>query len=90
MKSGIINTLIFYVFGFSSAWVIYLIFGHPYIHAPGLHHIAILLTFLLGLIWAVISTIIYFAKNKTEKLKGIIITNLVLVIGFIIFMTVLI
>lgn len=90
LKFGILQTLVFYIFGFITSGIIYLIFGHPYIHAPGLHHIAILLMYLIGVIWALISVIYFFSKKKTDNLRGIIITNLILIFIFIMYLSVIV
>ncbi|AUC79950.1 hypothetical protein CW736_11505 [Nonlabens sp. MB-3u-79] len=81
MKIGIVRALIFYGIGFGIAGIVYLIIGHPYIHAPGIHHFILLLTVLIGLIWTIISLAIYFFKEKTKTLSGFILTNLIIIIG---------
>ncbi|MFK5880429.1 MAG: hypothetical protein QM478_13145 [Flavobacteriaceae bacterium] len=87
LKFGILQTLAFYIFGLVAAWFIYMIFGNPYIHAPGIHHITIFLTFLIGFIWMIISLLLFFGKKKTDKLKGVIITNLILILIFIMYLS---
>lgn len=81
MKSGIIKTLLFYGIGFGIAGIVYAIIGNPYIHAPGIHHLILFLTLVIGLIWTLISTGIFFFNAKSEKLKGIIISNSLIIIG---------
>jgi cytochrome bd-type quinol oxidase subunit 2 len=83
MKNGIVRTLLFYGIGFGIAGIIYLIVGNPYIHAPGLHHLIMLLTLILGIIWTVYSIIIYFLKRKTQTLFEIIITNLIIILSLL-------
>jgi hypothetical protein len=82
MRIGIFQALIFYAFGLSMAGLAYLIIGNPYIHAPGIHHVILIGTLLIGLIWTLISLGIFFFKNKTKKLIGVIVTNLVITVGF--------
>ncbi|NEV95094.1 hypothetical protein G3567_13210 [Psychroflexus sp. YR1-1] len=81
MKKGILKTLLFYGIGFGVAGIIYVIIGNPYIHAPGIHHLILFLTLAVGLIWTLISIRIFFFKAKTEKLKGIIILNSLIIIS---------
>jgi len=83
MKQGIIKALLIYVFGFGLAWLIYSIFGHPYIHAPGFHHFIIFFTLIVGIIWTIIAILNFYIKRKTQKLKSFIITNLIVIIGLI-------
>ncbi|WP_034894732.1 hypothetical protein [Gillisia sp. Hel_I_29] len=81
MKKGILKTLLFYVIGFGLAGIAYLIIGNPYIHAPGIHHLILFLTLVVGLIWMLISLGKFIFQKKTLNLKGIIITNSVIIIG---------
>ncbi len=80
MKSGILKTLLFYGIGFGISGISYAIIGHPYIHAPGVHHLILSLTLVIGLIWTLSSIGIFFFKRKTQKLKGIILTNSIIII----------
>ena len=81
MKSGILKTLMLYGIGFGVAGISYLTIGHPYIHAPGLHHLILFLTLVTGLIWTFISLGKFYFKIKTLELKGIIITNSIIIIS---------
>ncbi|SEB48561.1 hypothetical protein SAMN04489761_0989 [Tenacibaculum sp. MAR_2009_124] len=65
MKSGILKTLKLYGIGFGLAEISYLTIGHPYIHAPGMHHLILFLTLVSGLIWTFISLIKFYFKIKT-------------------------
>jgi hypothetical protein len=86
MNKGFLKALIYYLGGLGFSGLSYSIVGHPYIHAPGLHHIIILLTFIGGFLWLVVAAIQYFTRQRTENLKGIILTNLCMSFGFILFM----
>jgi hypothetical protein len=86
MSKGFTKSILFYLVGLSLAGLSYLIVGHEYVHGPGLHHIIILLTFVIGFLWLVISTILFFTGERTKPLSGVILTNLVMSIGFAIFM----
>jgi hypothetical protein len=86
MNKGFLRALIYYLIGLGLAGLSYSIVGQPYAHAPGLHHIIILLTFMGGFLWLVVAAIEYFTGQRTENLKGIILTNLVMGLGFIVFM----
>jgi hypothetical protein len=81
MKSGIIRSLIFFGIGFGIAGIAYAIIGNPYIHAPGVHHIILLLTLVTGLIWTLISLVSFIFKSKSKKLKGTIITNILVILS---------
>ncbi len=86
MKIGIIEALLIYITGFILAWIVYSIFGHQYIHAPGFHHLIILLTFIIGVSWTIVSILFFFFKKKTSKSKAFIITNLIILSCFILYL----
>ncbi|WP_412986065.1 hypothetical protein [Pontimicrobium sp. IMCC45349] len=69
MKKGIFEALLFYFLGFGIAITTYLIYGHPYIHAPGIHHFIILITLIIGFIWMIIS-LLFVVIKKNSKHKG--------------------
>ena len=85
MEKGIIQSLILYSAGFGLAEIIYLIYGHPYIHAPGLHHLIILLTLAIGLAWTLYSLNKIVFKNGNPKYSGIIISNCLVFIGMFLY-----
>ena len=81
MKIGILKTILFYGIGFGIAGISYLIFGHPYIHAPGAHHFIMFFTLVIGIIWTLASFGVFIFKTKTDKLKGIVITNSIIILS---------
>ena len=84
MKKGILKTLVFYGIGFGIAGLVYLIFGHPYIHAPGFHHLILFLTLIAGLVWTLIILFAFLKKGRTRERKGILITSsLILISSFL-------
>jgi hypothetical protein len=86
MNKGFLKTVLYYLAGLGLAGISYLTVGHDYIHAPGLHHIIILLTFIFGFLWLIVATTLYFTGKRTENLRGIIFTNLFAGLGFTLFM----
>ena len=86
MNKRYLKPVLYYSIGLGLAGLSYSIVGHPYVHAPGPHHIIILLTFTGGFLWLIGAAIQYFAGQRTENLKGVILTNLVMSFGFILFM----
>lgn len=81
MKKGILKTLLFYGIGFGIAGIVSFTVKSTYIHGPGLHHFIIFFTLVIGLIWALISFGIYIFKRKTQVLKGILITNIIIIVA---------
>jgi len=86
MKKGILKTLLVYGIGFGIAGIISLTvkkqdYNAP-IHGPvlELEHLIILLTYIIGIVWSIIS-LFRLIHNPRESLKGIIVTN-----GFMILM----
>jgi hypothetical protein len=84
MNKGVLKSILYYIIGLGLAGLSYLTIGHEYIHAPGLHHAIVLLTFFAGFLWLLVAVIQYFTGQRTENLKGIILTNLVMSVGFIV------
>ena len=82
MKRGLKSVLLFYGIGFCLAGLVYLIFGHPYIHVPGLPHFIIVGTILTGFVGNLADVILYFFKSKTEKRKWRIIFNSIILLSF--------
>jgi hypothetical protein len=60
MKNRIFRTLLFYGIGFGIAGIAYAIIGNAYIHAPGVHHLILFLTLVIGIIWTLVSVGIFF------------------------------
>ena len=85
MKKGILKTLIFYGIGFGIAGIISLTVKNTYMHGPGLHHFIIFLTFIIGVIWTLVSLFLLFNKS-TDTLKGIVMANAVIIFSILIFL----
>lgn len=83
LLKGIHYTLIYLAAGLGLAALSYAVVGHPYIHAPGVHHWLIFLTFTGSLVWAIAAVVRYISGTRTWKLKGIILTNTLAVLAFI-------
>lgn len=81
--SGVLYALVFYAAGFSLAGISYLNIGHPYIHAPGMHHLILLGTFAGGLGWIIGAGIKALKGLRSPRLRGILVTNTVVVLGFL-------
>jgi hypothetical protein len=86
MNKGFLKSLLYYAIGLGLAGLSYLTIGHEYIHAPGLYQQLIVLTFFAGFLWLIVAAIQFFTGQRTENLKGIIWTNLIMSLGFIVFM----
>jgi hypothetical protein len=66
MNKGFLKAVLYYLAGLGLAGINYLTVGHEYIHAPGLHHIIIFLTFIGGIFMALNCNciILYRAANR--------------------------
>jgi hypothetical protein len=84
MRKGIISATIFYGIGFGLTGLIYLIFGSGYAHGPGFYIIIPFLTLLIGLFWTSSTLYNYYFKDKTDERRGIIYSNFIAIIIFII------
>jgi hypothetical protein len=95
MKKGVFKTLLFYGIGFGIAGIVSLTVKSPHQNAPihgpvpELEHLIIFLTFFIGLIWTIVS-FFRFLYNSKEKLKGIIITNGLMILSMLVFLYLLI
>jgi uncharacterized membrane protein YeiB len=83
LKEGIIKAFLIYLIGFGLAWFVYSIYGHPYIHAPGFHHLIIFFTLIIGLFITIGAILFFFLKKKSSRLKVFIITNLIILFSFV-------
>ncbi len=81
--SGVLYALVFYAAGFFLAGISYLVFGHPYIHAPGIHHVILAVTFAGGLCWIIGAAIKALIGPRSPRLRGILLTNTAVVLGFV-------
>jgi hypothetical protein len=86
MKKGILTALVLYCIGFGLTGMSYIIFGYQYGHGPGLHHLIIVLTLLVGFFWVVGAARKYFFGERTGKLQGIILVHVVMILGFVFYM----
>jgi uncharacterized membrane protein (DUF485 family) len=86
MNKGFLKSTVYYLVGLGLAGLSYLTVGHGYIHGPDLHHLIIFLTFFAGFLWLMVAAIQYFTGPRTKNLKGVILTNLVMSLGFILSM----
>lgn len=84
MTKGIVYTSIYYASGLSAAGLSYLIIGHPYIHAPGVHHIILFLTFIGGAAWLILAAIRYLIVKRSSFLAGVIAGNAVVIAAFVV------
>ncbi len=81
--SGVLYALVFYAAGFLLAGISYLVFGHFYIHAPGIHHVILVVTFAGGVCWIIGAGIKALIGPPSSRLHGILMTNAAIVLGFI-------
>tara|TARA_B100000767_G_C19272122_1_gene331780 strand:- start:88 stop:372 length:285 start_codon:yes stop_codon:yes gene_type:complete len=87
MKKGILKTLIFYGIGAGIAIIVAMTKPHhnTLTHGPvlELEDMVLFSTFIIGLIWTLVS-FFKFLYNSSENLKGIIITNSLIILGMLI------
>jgi hypothetical protein len=88
MKSAIIKSLLLYIIGFSITALIYYSADSHYTHGPNLYHLTFVLTILIGTIWLIVATIIYFSKSN-KNMIGHMLVNGIATISFVVFMWVL-
>src|SRR5687767_13299178 len=85
MSKGIIYTVIYYLIGALITGIVYTIFGQGYAHAPGPHYMVIFFTLVGGVLWTMGSTYKFFFHDKSNVAKGIIVSNLFVIVCSIAF-----
>ena len=79
LSKGLTKAAIYYAIAFALTWLTYQIWGHAYIHGPGLHHLIAFLTLIGGAIW-ILRGLLRFIFNKHDKENlGSLIVNVVVV-----------
>ena len=78
-SKGIIKATIFYANAVFLTWLIYQIFGHTYIHGPGLHHVLGFLALAGGSIWMIIGIVRLILNKRNKQNIGSLIVNIVVV-----------
>ena len=62
---GFIYTIIYYLIGLLTSYIVYLIFGWTYIHSPGFHHLTFIFFLIGSIIWSM-ANIITLIKRKSR------------------------
>ncbi|WP_066631424.1 hypothetical protein [Labilibacter marinus] len=75
---GFLFVTAYYLIGIFLSVITYEIFGHPYIHAPGLHHILFLTFMIGGFILTFISAFNFGGKNHLFHKESIIAHGIIL------------
>lgn len=87
MKKGLIDLLRYYSTGIGLIYLIYVIFGHSYIHAPAPYHFTIIIMYFTTLIWLIVTMNSFFIKKrKNDYLKTVIAINSAVIVGFTLWM----
>lgn len=84
---GFVFTILYYLISFLISYVIYLIFGWEYIHAPGFHHLTFLLFLIGGLLWSIFNIILFFKRKDLFYKESLIVHSIIfggLIIWFLI------
>ena len=84
---GLVFTISYYLIGLLISYIVYLVFGWEYIHAPGFHHLTFILFLIGGLIWGFINAILLFKRKEQFYKESLIVHSIifgVLIIWFII------
>jgi len=74
---GLIYTILYYLIGLLTSYIIYLIFGWEYIHSPGFHHLTFLLFLIGGFIWSLINIILFFKKKASFYKESLIVHSVI-------------
>lgn len=86
MKNGILKTLLYYGIGFGIGGIAFLNVKKHYAHAPGLHHLIMFLTMVIGIVWTLVALVMYFRK-RTKNLAGILIGHISIILVIVLYMT---
>ena len=87
MKKGLIDLLRYYSTGIGLIYIIYVIFGHSYVHAPAPYHFAIIVMYFITVTWLIITINSFFLKNrKTIYNKIVLLINAIILFNFTLWM----
>jgi len=90
LKSNFIHGLwkgfLYYALGTILTWLVYIIFGWEYRHAPGLFHIVAFLFLLGGAIWTLYYFVLLLIRNKSKINFGVLTIHLIVILSFVISM----
>lgn len=78
-SKGLIRAVIYYAVAFSLTWLTYQIWGHTYIHGPGLHHLIGFLALVGGAIWIIVGVIKLLLNKQNKRNIGSLIINVIVV-----------
>lgn len=76
---GISLAVAYYLVAALIAYASYKFFGHGYVHAPGVHHIILFLSWLGGVLWTLISLVKRFQGKNVAYYRGTAMANLLVV-----------
>jgi hypothetical protein len=79
---GYIFTILYYLSALIVSYIVFLIFGWEYIHAPGFHHLTFLLFLIGGMVWSIFNIIQLF-RRKGSFYKESLIVHVIILIAFI-------
>jgi len=80
---GYIFTILYYLSALIVSYIVFLIFGWEYIHAPGFHHLTFLLFLIGGMVWSIFNIIQLF-RRKGSFYKESLIVHVIIFTGLII------
>lgn len=83
---GVTYALLYYAAGFVLAGIAYFIFGQPYAHAPGAHHVVLGVTFAGGVIMTFGALMRYFFRGSSPNLQGFLFTHMVVIVVVVVFL----
>jgi hypothetical protein len=84
MLKGIIHVSIYYCIGLLVAWGVYSMEETHYAHGPGPRELIVFLTLIGGAMWFMVA-IARYISNRTEKLKGVVMTHFFVFVAVTIF-----
>lgn len=73
---GVSLTVAYYLLAAFVAYLSYHFIGHPYVHAPAVHHIILFLSWLGGALWTLFSLFKRFQGGNVAYYRGTAMTNL--------------
>ena len=82
-SKGVFRAAIYYAIAFALTWLTYQIWGHTYIHGPGLHHLIGFLALVVGAIWIVVGVIRLLLNTQDKRNIGSLIVNVVVVTSIV-------
>lgn len=83
---GLIKGIAYYVIGFISAYITYLLFGWEYKHAPALYHLVAGAFLLVGAVWSFYYFVLLLTGFRAKVNFGLLTVHITVILSLILYL----